>query len=72
MKQASKTIEVPATLIKKMSKATHAFQELEDELEDFLLLSDPEFLAKMRRSRADHVSGKTRPLEKLKKELCIE
>jgi hypothetical protein len=39
----SKTIEVPVTLIKKLSKATRAFQELEDELEDFLLLSAPEF-----------------------------
>lgn len=67
-----KTIEVPASLIKKLSKATRAFQEMEDELEDFLLLSDPVFLAKMHRSRTDHLSGKTRPLEELKKELCIK
>jgi hypothetical protein len=67
-----KTIEVPTSLIKKLSKATHAFHELEDELEDFLLLSDPEFLAKMRRSRADHLAGKTRSIDELKKELCIE
>lgn len=67
-----KTIEVPASLIKKISKATHAFHELEDELEDFLLLSDSEFIEKMRRSRRDHLSGKTRPLENLKKELCIK
>ncbi len=65
----SKTIEVPVTLIKKLSKATRAFQELEDELEDFLLFSDPEFLAKMRRSRANHLAGKTRPVDDLKKEL---
>jgi hypothetical protein len=68
----SKTIEVPVTLIKKLSKATRAFQEIEDELEDFLLLSDPEFLAKMHRSRANHLAGKTRPIDDLKKELCIE
>ena len=68
----AKTIEVPASLIKKLSKATHAFQELEDELEDFFLLSDPEFLAKMRCSRADHLAGKTRSIDELKKELCIE
>ncbi len=66
-----KTIEVPVSLIKKLSKATHAFHELEDELEDFLLLSDPEFLAKMRRSRANHLAGKTRSIDELKKELCI-
>jgi len=68
----SKTIEVPVTLIKKLSKATRAFQELEDELEDFLLLSDPEFLAKMRHSRANHLAGKTRSVDNLKNELCIE
>lgn len=66
-----KTIEVPESLIKKISKASHAFQELEDELEDFLLLSNPNFLAKMRRSRANHLAGKVRPIEALKKELCI-
>lgn len=67
-----KTIEVPVSVIKKLSKAAHAFQELEDEVEDFLLLSDPEFLAKMRQSRADHLAGKTRSIDELKKELCIE
>lgn len=67
-----KTIEVPESLIKKISKATRAFQELEDELEDFLLLSDPEFLAKMRRARTNHTAGRVRPIEALKKELCID
>lgn len=67
-----KTIEVPATLITKLSKATRAFQELENELEDYLLLSDPKFLAKMQRSRANHIAGKTRPISDLKKELCID
>ncbi len=67
----TKTMEVPISLIKKLSKATQAFQELGDELEDYLLLSDTEFLAKMRRCRADHLAGKTRPLGELKKELCI-
>jgi len=67
-----KTIEVSESLIKKISKASQAFQELEDELEDSLLLSDPEFLAKMRRSRADHIAGRVKPIEALKKELCID
>lgn len=70
--KVSKTIEIPVSLIKKLSKAAHAFHELEDELEDFLLLSDPEFLAKMHRSRKYHLAGKTRPFSKLKKELCIK
>ena len=66
-----RTIAVPESLLKKLSKATRAFQELEDELEDFLLISDPEFLAKMRSARASHLSGNTRPLSDLKKEIPI-
>lgn len=67
-----KVVEVPLSLIKKISKASRAFQELENELEDFFLLSDPEFLDKMRRSRSDHIAGKTKPFDDLKKDLCIE
>jgi len=40
-----KTVNIPVSLFKKMSKATQAFQEFEDELEDFLLTSDPQFIA---------------------------
>ncbi len=67
-----KTIEVPASLLGKISKATKAFEELEDEMEDFFLSKDPEFLEKMRRARKDHLAGKTRPLKNLKKDLCIK
>lgn len=67
-----KTIEVPMSLIGKMSKATKAFEELEDELEDFFLSKDTGFLEKMRKARKAHLSEKTSPLSKLKKELCIE
>lgn len=66
------TIEVSVSLIKKLSKATKAFHELEDELEDCIFLSDPEFLKKMRRSRANHLAGKTKRLDELKDELCIK
>lgn len=67
-----RTVAVPESLLKTLSRATRAFHELEDELEDFLLTSDPEFLAKMQRARASHLSGNTRPLNDVKKELCIE
>ena len=67
-----KTIDVPVSLIEKISKAAKAFEEFEDEMEDFLLAKDPQFLKKMRRARKSHLAGKTRPLENLKKELCIE
>ena len=68
----SRMISVPETLLKKISKASRAFQDLEDDLEDFLLVSDPDFLAKMRRSRKAHIESETRPFEALKKELCID
>lgn len=67
-----RTVAVPESLLKTLSKATRAFHELEDELEDFLLTTDPEFLAKMRSARVSHLSGHTRPLNEVKKELCIE
>lgn len=67
-----RTVAVPESLLKTLSRATRVFHELEDELEDFLLTSDLEFLAKMQRARASHLSGNTRPLNDIKKELCIE
>ena len=67
-----KTIEMPASLIGKISRAAKAFEELEDELENFLLSKDPKFLEKMHKAKNAHLAGKTRPLKNLKKELCIE
>ena len=65
-------ISVPETLIQKISKAGKAFQELEDELEDYLLTSDPIFIEKMRRSRKAHIEGNVRPFNLLKTEQCID
>jgi hypothetical protein len=59
-------ISVPETLIEKISKAGKAFQELEDELEDYLLASDQTFIEKMRRSRKAHTEGDVRPFSQLK------
>ena len=68
----NKTMEVPVALIKKISRATRAFQDMEDELEDFFLANNKDFILKMRRARAAHLAGKTKPLAELKKELCIK
>jgi len=65
-------ISVPETLLEKISKASIAFQDLEDELEDFFLVSDPDFITKMRRSRKAHIEGNTRSFDLLKKDLCID
>mgnify|MGYP001577290907 CR=1 FL=1 len=67
-----KTVEMPVSLISKISRAAKAFEELKDELEDFLLSKDPKFLEKMHKAKNAHLAGKTRSLKDLKKELCIE
>ena len=67
-----KTVNVPISLIEKISEAAKVFEDLEDEIEDFLLSRDPNFLKKMRRARKDHLGGKTRTLKTLKEEICIE
>ena len=59
-----KTVEVPVTLLKKMSKDAQVIHEVEEEFEDFLLASDPTFLAKMRKARAEHLGGKVKPLSR--------
>jgi len=68
----ARMISVPETLIQKISETGRAFQALEDELEDFLLVSDAEFIEKMRRSKKAHIEGNTRSFHNLKKELCID
>ncbi|MEW5766858.1 MAG: hypothetical protein AB1797_04425 [bacterium] len=56
------TVQIPVELLTKMTKSLHLFEELSEELEDYLLTQDPAFIAKMRRARANHLSGKVRPL----------
>ncbi|MBE0480913.1 MAG: hypothetical protein IBX68_08030 [Dehalococcoidia bacterium] len=68
----AETMEVPVSLLKKIAEAARAFEELEDELEDYLLASDSELITGLRQARADHVSGKVRPLSDLKAEHCTE
>lgn len=66
------TVTIPLSLLQKMSKAARAFEEFQDDLEDYLLAQDADFLARMRRAREHHLKGQTRPLDELKRDLCIE
>ena len=66
------TVEVPVSLLRKLARVAQAFSELEDDLEDYLLSRDPEFVARMRKAREAHVARQVRPLSELKRELCIE
>lgn len=65
-------VQVPTSLLQKFAEAARAFEELEDELEDYLLSADSKFVARMRQARTDHLSGNVHPLSQLKAEQCIE
>ena len=71
-KTATETMAVPSSLLHKMSEVALGLEAFRDELEDYLLSQDLAFLEQMRRARAHHPEGETRPLEDLKRELCIE
>ena len=46
--------------------------ESKEEIEDWLLAHDPEFIKRMRKAKADMDAGKGITLEELKKKLCIK
>ena len=71
-RDVAKSVEVPVSLLRKLARAAEAFSRLEDDLEDYLLSRDPQFVARMREARAAHLEGQVRPLSELKQELCIE
>lgn len=68
----AKTVEVPITLLEALARATEAFGRLEEELEDYLLAQDPEFIARMREARATHLAGDLVSLGELKADYCTE
>ncbi len=68
----AETVEVPVSLLRKITEAAEAFEQLEDELEDYPLAADGDLVARIRQARADHLSGAVRPLSDLKAKLCIE
>ena len=65
------TIQVPAGLFKKFLRAGQALGELHEALEDYLISANPTLLRKLRRARKEQVSGKTRPLADLWRELSL-
>jgi len=46
--------------------------DTKEDLEDWLLLQDPEFIKKMRKARREDIQGKGKSWRSIKKELCIE
>lgn len=45
--------------------------ETKEDLEDWLLSQNPDFLKKMRKARKDDIGGKGKDWELLKRELCM-
>lgn len=46
--------------------------ETKDDLENWLLAHNPDFIKRMRKARKDDVAGKGKDWKILKKELCIK
>lgn len=46
--------------------------DTKEDLEDWLLLQNPEFIKKMRKARREDIQGKGKYWQFLKKELCIK
>ena len=46
--------------------------ETKDDLENWLLMRNPDFIKRMRKARKDDVAGKGKDWKILKKELCIK
>ncbi len=65
-------VSIPVSLLQRMSEVVQAFEEFQDELEDYLLSQDSDCLARMRQARTHHLEGETRSLDDLKHELCIK
>jgi len=59
-----KTVSFPLTVFETANT--------KEDLEDWLLSQNPEFIKKMRRVRKDDIKGKGKDWEALKKDLCIK
>ncbi len=65
------TVQVPAELFQKLVRATEALGDLHEAFEDYLISTNPALLRKLRKARRQHLAGKTRPFEELKRTLNI-
>ncbi len=61
------TVVVPKSLLRKMEKASKAFHEMEDELEDFLISRNASLLDKLSRARKERLLGDVKPFSQIQK-----
>ena len=60
---------MPQKLLYDIFEVHKKCEEFSDEFEDFLLANDGNFINKIKKSRKEHIEGKTRDIKKLKQEL---
>ena len=54
-------ITLPIRVVEKVLTASEAFEALHEELEHYLIASQPALIKKLRQARREHLAGKTRP-----------
>jgi len=54
-------VSLPKHVMVKVLRASAAFEALHDELEDYLLATQPALIKALRRARREHLTGKARP-----------
>lgn len=59
---------MPSHLVKRLAEVCVEFEELHDELEDFLISHNPQLMRKLRKARREDLAGKTRPYDQLARE----
>jgi hypothetical protein len=63
-KQKKETVSFPRSVFETADS--------KEDLEDWLLVQNPEFVKKMRKAKQDDLSGKGKEWKTLKKELCLK
>ena len=63
------TVEVPSEILRKFARASQAFDDLQDALEDYLITHNRRLLRVLRQARREHLAGKTRPFAEFVAEL---
>lgn len=55
------TVTLPKRVVERVLSASAAFEAVYEELEDYLIMSQPKLVKRLRQARREHVNGKTRP-----------
>ncbi|MBI2444678.1 MAG: hypothetical protein HYV42_05585 [Candidatus Magasanikbacteria bacterium] len=70
MTQTTKTVALPRPLFRSLFSIAAQWDDLTDQLEDYLLAADKTFLKRMTRARQEHLQGKLHSWENLKHRLA--